>query len=810
MDYIFRIIWMKKYLVVDSNALIHRAYHAYPPTLTLRDATPINAVLGFTTLLVTAIEKVHPEFVICTFDNAKPTFRHEQFVDYKAHRQAVHEDLIVQFPLTQEIVKAFDIPIYTIDGYEADDLIGTICEKLKKENKVVIVTGDSDQYQLSDKNVDIFMAARSFKDSKIMNFEDVEKKLGFLPKFLIDYKGIKGDTSDNIPGIKGIGDKVATDLIRLYGDIDSIYRNIDQIKSKSVREKLVNGYDMAILSKKLATIDTNAPVGELDYHELLFGDFEMDKVNEVFTKFEFRSLRDRVAKLKLKYNNDLIGGESISLSENTLNKGRKKLSLKAVKEEIETPIEIDGVMVGWDIKDYIKSRHTAEFINTSFFDLSISEFVLSMGQKNSKPDVNEYEKLYRSHKEMLENHPKLKSLIYDLEFPLIKILYEMEMNGINVDINSLDNTAKILDENITEVTKKIYTFVGHEFNISSPKQVGEVLANELNIPLKKNKLGNFQTGESELAKFNSAFEVIGDILSYREYTKLKTTYVEGLKKCIREDGKIHTTYHQTIASTGRLSSKDPNLQNIPKGTEIADSIKAAFRSTEGYKLVSFDYSQQELRLLAYLSGEENMLSAYREGMDIHKQTASKIFSVPYSEVTKEQRSIAKTVNFGLVYGQGAFGLSEQLGKPVKECQGFIDKFFESFPKLRIYFDNLLIEGQKVGYIETILGRRRSTAGLKSPIPMMRNAAKRELINFPIQGSAADMTKLAMVNISKANLTNTSDCRLLLQVHDELLFEILENEQMDSKIKKIEKIMTEVLDICIPIEVDYKINDRWGK
>jgi DNA polymerase-1 len=385
----------------------------------------------------------------------------------------------------------------------------------------------------------------------------------------------------------------------------------------------------------------------------------------------------------------------------------------------------------------------------------------------------------------------------------------MEMNGITVDSDAFDKLSEDLEIKIKEVSKNIYDFVGHEFNIGSPKQVGQVLSEELGIKLKKNKLGNYQTGEEELVKLIGAYDIAGYILKFREYSKLKNTYTNGLKKFIGDDGKIHTTYHQTIASTGRLSSKDPNLQNIPKGSEFADKIKSAFTTDAGFKLVSFDYSQQELRILAYLSKEENLLEAYRQGHDVHRQTASKIFSVGYDEVTKDQRNVAKTVNFGLVYGQGAFGLSEQLQKPVQECQGFIDKFFESFPKLKNYFDELLVEGQSKGYIETIMGRRRGTNGLKSPVAMLRNAARRELVNFPIQGSAADMTKLAMVNLAKMNFTNSDECKLLLQVHDELVFKVKDDENLPKVCEQIKQIMCEVIDLGIPIEVDFRISDSWG-
>lgn len=827
---------MKKIiLLVDSNALIHRAYHAYPPTLTLKDGTPTNAVYGFTQLLLTAVEKLKPETVICTFDTGKPTFRHLDFVDYKAHRTPLDNDLKVQFPLVREVVEAFDIPIYSIDGFEADDLIGTLSVKELDDHDIVILTGDSDQYQLVNERVSIFMAARSFKDSKLMNLQDVITKLGFEPKYLADYKGLRGDTSDNIPGIKGIGEKTATELVAKYGDIENIYKHIDEIPSKAVREKLVSGFEIAMMSKKLATIDCSAPVSNFDISSVRFLDFDASKVNQCLSKFEFRSLRDRFAKLKVagdlkvsEIPNDGLFNEEKTKNTRTAPTGgaRTKITIGSPRGIPVTPVfEIDGVWVGWNIKDYVKSNLEFEKIfEGKYFDLVIAEFLLDMGNKTGSRDgfhlqdfvsqgddkdrayIEEY---YNKFKIEFEQFPTLYKLFNEVEMPVMKILYYMEKNGVECSAQNLEEIGITLNLKIDEVQKSIFHLVGHEFNVGSPKQVGQVLSEELNIPLKKNKLGNFQTGEEVLSKFSAAFPVVHDILKYREYSKLNSTYVEGLKKFIQEDGRIHTSYSQTIASTGRLSSKDPNLQNIPKGSELADLLKSSFVAKDGFELVSLDYSQQELRILAHLSGEKNLIDAYNQGLDIHRQTASKIFGIEYDTVTKEQRNIAKTVNFGLVYGQGPFGLSEQLGIPVKECQEFISKFFENFPMIKTYFDQLLVKGLEIGYIETIMGRRRSTAILKSPNSMLKNMGKRELINFPIQGSAADLTKWAMISLYKAGYTNREDCRLLLQVHDELVFEVRDDTNIEKTAVEIQKIMEDSFKLKVPVLVDWRKSKRWG-
>lgn len=851
-----------KILLVDSNALIHRAFHSYPETLTLPDGTIINAVYGFAILLLTAIERTNPDKIICCFDTGKPTIRSTQYVDYKAHRKPLDNNLKPQFALTKELVESFEvIPIYAIDGYEADDLIGTIAKELvenDESNQVIIVTGDSDQYQLVNSRVDIFMAGRNFKDSKLMSYDDVFDKLGFKPEYITTYKAIKGDTSDNIPGVPGIGDKGATDLIKKYKTLENIYEHIAEIEkeNKSIAKKLVENQQLAELSLNLATIDRNVPLEKNILKELVeFKLFDIESTEKCFLKFGFRSL---ISKLK-KFKGDIPEDNK---SKGSTDKGKSKTA-KSIREEnslIESfsfGIVSQDILIGWNLKSFFKDNLSKEKLNISnvsnlystedienlfqnyykcnkFFDLQIADFLITFGEK---PDIGKvfwdhlkfipkekdlynksnYEKLYGIYTEKIKENTLEK--IFNVDTYLSPILFEMETIGINIDRTSLKSLEKELNSEAQRLTQEIYTLVGHEFNVNSPKQLGTVLAEELNIPLKKKgKTKQYSTSEDELEKYIGSFDIISKVLEYRKVTKLQNTYVTAFLEITKENSIIHTTYNQTLALTGRLSSINPNLQNIPKGNKFADQIKSSFVTRNDKNiLASIDYSQQELRILSHLSRETSLQEAFKTGLDIHKYTASKMYGVSYDKVNKEQRNAAKTINFGIVYGMGAQALSRSLEISLKDAKIFIDKFFEEYPKLKEYYNTLLTKSAEKGYSETIFGRKKSGKNLISTNPLLKSNAIRETMNFPIQGSASDQIKAAMIIIDQNILKKKKNVKMLLQIHDELVFEIEDAYDIEGNIssetkailEEIKSDMENVVKLDVPVIVEIKVGQSWG-
>lgn len=861
---------MPKILIVDTSALVHRAYHAFPDTLTNKEGLPTNAIYGFTTLLLSAIEKVKPEYIVCAFDTPKPTFRHQEFVDYKAHRKPMEDNLKLQFPHVEVILNAFKIPILKVEGFEADDVIGTLVERLPKiipGVKKVILTGDSDEYQLLDSDTDIFMAARFFRDSKISTYEEIKTKLMYDPENVPDYKSLRGDSSDNIPGVKGIGEKTATELVSKYKTLENVYANLDKI-DKKVAEKLINAQEIAYMSKKIAIISRDVPLNIVK-EDLKFSGYKVSEIIETFKKYEFRSLVSKVIKLFPENIPSIPTTESLSGQGGIFDQvgtSKPKLDLSLAKESaslksfdqiyvymtetkiylsdskeyvsfdltdvqnIKECIKKDSLIIGNDIKGFM---HLIDDSSFKYFDVSIASYIFSGGKTKkdlesqfielfnsydllSKEDISSQiavmGKIYDYHISYIEKHAgeKIVKLLIDVEMPLVKVLFSMEKRGILLDKEVMKKVKSSIEKSIAEVVKKIYALIGHEINISSPKQVGEALVS-MGIPLpKKSKTGSYSTDEGTLSKFASSFEICDQILRHRELAKLLSTYVDSFTEITDKESVIHTTYNQNGALTGRLSSTNPNLQNIPFGTPESDLIRSAFIARPGYKFVSLDYSQQELRILASVSKEESLIEAYKKGMDIHKLTATAIFDVKYEDVTKEQRAAAKTVNFGVVYGISSFGLSEQLKIPVATAQKFIDSFFDKFPNILKYFKDIEKEAKEKGYIGTILGRIRYFPDLNSKNFQLRNRAYRELINFPIQGSAADMTKSAMVSIYNS-ITKFKGWSLLLQIHDELLFEVEENALKDkTSLDTIKEIMNSVMPLSVPVLVESNESTTWVK
>ena len=922
----------QRFLLIDSNALIHRAFHALPPLRT-KEGLNIGAVYGFTSTLLKAIEDVKPDYIAAAFDLAAPTFRHSEYAEYKANRVKPADELIEQIPYAKEVLKALNIPIYALAGFEADDLIGTLCKKIDDKQlniETYIVTGDMDTLQLVDDNTKVYTLKKGIKDTIIYNTDLVSQKYGFGPDRVIDYKALRGDPSDNIPGVKGIGEKTATDLIIKYKDLDGVYQAINEnifSFSNSIKEKLINNKENAYLSKKLATIELNAPI-EVEIEKCCTYDFDKTKATATFQKFEFRSLMGRLLKLvegknksdvvankedekaMKQFNNLTMNGDGNYILVNTqevFNDFLDKLKQQSqFAFDTETSflgaIEADlaGISFSWKAKTgyYIPVGHAnGEQLEKNFvleklkpiledpkikkigqnikydllvmkkvgidvagvyFDTMIASYVLNpigrghgldvlafseFGHENIKitqligtgqkqklfsevsiEDACNYSgedsditwRLYEVFKKRLEENKKTEELFYNVEMPLVKILTDMEFWGVMIDAKFLDKLSAKAQEKIDELEKKIIKMAGVDFNIKSTQQLAEVLFKKLGIStqeVKKTKTG-ISTAAESLEKIKDAHPIIKLLIEYRELTKLQSTYLEALPKLISKyDGRVHTSYNQSITSTGRLSSSDPNLQNIPIRTDIGAEIRKAFVAEKNKKLLIFDYSQIELRVVASIANDKKMLEAFNTGRDIHTETAMAIFNVKPEEVNKDMRRISKVVNFGIIYGISPYGLAAATEKTSQEAGKFIEEYFKKYPAIKKYMDNTITSAQKNGYVETLLGRRRYIPDIVSGVAQIRRGAERMAINMPIQGTAADIMKLAMIKIDEEILSKNDDVKMILQVHDELVFEIpVGAENFLPEIKNImESVGTRhALSLLCPLIVEGKEAENWGE
>ncbi len=741
----------KQLILVDGNALLHRAFHAYP-FLSTSQGEQVNAVFGFTVMLLQVLERFKPHYIAVTFDQKGPTFRHQEFTQYKAQRKPMDDGLASQIERTRDVVRAFNIPIFAISGYEADDLIGTIAtwtKSMQDVDEVIIVTGDRDLLQLLDAKVKAFMPGKSFSEGSIVDLAKFKEKFGFEdPQQLIDFKALRGDASDNIPGVHGIGDVGATKLIQKYGTLENIYAHLDEIDART-RQKLADSAEIAVLSKKLATIDTDVPM-QFELEDCVAENFERDTVRKLFEELEFKSLI-------------------------------KKFSPPAIVTN--DPVEKS------------KTKKTVRKGDQLSFDEEIQEEVL-----DEKARVQKF----------LKDQP---AQVVDLDLSMIEVLARMRERGVLVDKAVLERLSTIFGSKLEKIVSDIYESAGHEFNLNSPKQLAEVLFDHLKLPvIKKTKTGR-STDEEVLKELAIGSPVAEKILEYRELSKLKSTYVDALPKYIKEDGRIHSTLSLDVAATGRLSSSDPNLQNIPIRSQWGSEIRKAFIAAPGYVLVSADYSQIELRIMAHLSGDEAMQTIFSENRDIHASTAALIFNVPLDQVSKDQRRSAKTINFGLMYGMGAHALARDLKITFSQAQLFIKAYFDAFPKVKKWVDKILAEGQEKGYVETIMGRRRYLPELKSPDRRLQAAGQRMAINMPAQGTQAEMIKLAMVHIDQQIEALDGQARLeigmLLQIHDELIFEVKE-EAVAKWVPVIKEKMLNALPLSVPIEVGLNTGCSWGE
>jgi len=847
-----------KILVVDGNSIINRAFYGIR-LLSTKEGLFTNGIYGFLNILEKEITEEKPDGVVVAFDLKEPTFRHKQFENYKANRKGMPDELASQMPILKEILDKMDIARIELAGYEADDLIGTIVNKCEKEGvECIVITGDRDDLQLvSDKTV-CKLATTSFgkSESKRYTPEKIIEEYGFKPELIIDMKALWGDPSDNIPGVAGVGEKTAKSLISSFGSIENIYENIDSPKIKdSVRKKLIEGKEMAFLSKELATICRNCPIDiDLDSFEIKNPDYE--GLLEIYSKLEFRTFAE---KLKNKMNTegkkinielslpDIIELGSVFELESLLGNwdkiyidyGRDYLSITAGVEIYKISAErfgnefnkiLEGILNSGaeiaihDIKAFLRLFDINIKNKIKIFDIMLAAYLLNpssssysinslkteyLGGIESSEDYNPFiiYKLAPILKNKLIEYNMLK-LFEEIEMPLAFVLYDMEKVGFRVDKEGIMTMGDSLQKDINFLMKLIYELAGEEFNINSPKQLAHILYEKLHIPAGKKTKTGYRTDADTLEKLKGKYPIVELILKYRQLTKLNSTYVEGLSKVIGDDGRIHTTFHQTVTQTGRISSTEPNLQNIPVRDEVGKELRRMFiAENEDYILLDADYSQIELRVLAHMSGDETMINAFKEKADIHTVTASQVFGISPELVTEEMRRRAKAVNFGIVYGISAFSLAEDIKVTNKEAKLYIDNYFKRYKKIKEFLDKTVEEAKQNGYVTTWFGRRRWLPELKSSNFNIRSFGERAAMNTPIQGTAADIIKIAMIRVHNRLKDEGFKSRLILQVHDELIIEAHKSES--ERVKAILKEeMESAAHFAVPLTVDVNEGQSW--
>ena len=876
----------KRLIIIDGNSIINRAFYALPD-MSNSEGLKTNAIFGFVRMMFKIIEDYQPTHMSVAFDKKAPTFRHKQYADYKAGRKKMPDELAQQLQPLKDLLDKFNINRLELEGYEADDLIGTVA-RLGEENdfKVYIVTGDKDAIQLASHKTTTLITKKGVGEVEEYDYDSVLERYEMTPTQFIDLKGLMGDKSDNIPGVPGVGEKTGIKLLKQYSTIENLIEHTDELKG-SIKKKIEENKDLALMSKELATIITNVPI-EVKLEDLEYGDYNKDDVVEKFKEFGFTSL---ITKLL-----DIEGGETTIKEEIDLKiehldnvedfikkaEENKKVIIDVIGKEgnildkrvLYVFLSLDGNEIyyvnedelpqiktllsnpeikkhGYDLKeDYILLKPYEIELNSMDFDITIAEYLidsksstsyecsaiamkyltrkikskedlLGKGAKAKKFDEIEFDELSAYIGDILNTvngvYPKMEEnlketemdgLFYHVEMPLVEVLGSMEYIGMKVDKDQLNELKEKFTTIINELENEIFELAGEPFNINSPKQLGVVLFEKLGLPvIKKTKTG-YSTNAEVLEKLRDKHEIIDKITEYRQIVKLNSTYVEGLLKIINpKTGRIHSSFNQTITTTGRISSTEPNMQNIPVKTEMGRDIRKVFVADDNCKLVDADYSQVELRVLAHMSGDENMIDAFKHGEDIHSKTASQIFDVDIKDVTSKQRIEAKAINFGIIYGKTDFGLSQDLNIPVTTAKAYIDSYFNKYPKIKEFMDEAVESATETGYATTILNRRRYIPEIKASNFIVRNQGKRFAMNAPIQGSAADIIKVAMVNVYNKLKENNMKSRLILQVHDELIVEAVDEElEMAEKIVREEMENAQSMDV--KLDVDLNTGDSW--
>ncbi len=862
---------MKKLLILDSNSILNRAFYGVR-YLSAKDGTPTNAIYGFLNILLKLIKEQEPDYICAAFDVKAPTFRHKQYEGYKAQRKPMPEGLAAQMPLAKDVLRAMSVTILEKEGYEADDIIGTVA-RLCEESEIscFIATGDKDDLQLaSDKTKVILTVTKSgYNETIIYDDKAVKEKYHVTPTEFIDVKALMGDPSENIPGVKGVGEKTAMSLIEKHHSIEYIYENIDDIGLKgAMLQKMKDGREMAFMSKELATINRNTPI-EFNTEECVFDGFENNgELYEILKRLELNSI---IKKLDLsggdnvKENEDIFKDFSYQVGDKNMISGDKvtvvldfdgdNISSAAVgvgnnavvlneQDDIKELLEDDSIAkVMFDVKEAIVKLNGRIDIKNISDDTAIAAYLVDpakneytieklaseyFGTVIEKPEVKQLSLLDDVETDRSEYLAKCavalgvlnerigdkikengqEKLYNEVELPLVTVLAHLEINGFLVDDNQLKEFADKLGEKIDALTNEIYMLAGEEFNINSPKQLGVILFEKLELkPVKKTKTG-YATNADVLEKLRDKHPIVNFIMEYRQLAKLKSTYCDGLTAVVNPNThRIHSVFTQTVTVTGRLSSTEPNLQNIPTRTELGREIRKMFVAKDGYVLVDADYSQIELRVLAHIANDETMINAFRNNEDIHAVTASQVLGIPLEDVTKEQRSSAKAVNFGIVYGIGEFSLAQDLHISVKEAKAYIESYLEKYNGVRNYMESIKEQAKKDGYVKTMLNRIRYIPELKSPNYNIRQFGERVALNTPIQGTAADIIKLAMVRVDNRLINEGLKSKLILQVHDELIVEAHKDE-----VDKVKQILSEemqsAMELNVPLKVDMSTGHSW--
>ncbi|MEG2656804.1 MAG: DNA polymerase I [Clostridium sp.] len=871
----------KTLAILDGNSLLYRGFYAIPE-LTTKEGVHTNAVYGFLNMLIKLKEDINPDYIVTTFDKSSKTFRHEEYEEYKAGRKKTPPELSMQFPIIREILCKMGISIFELDGYEADDLIGTISVLAEKDNmEVYVVTGDKDALQLATDNVNIVINKKGMSEKEIYNRERFVNDFEVTPKQYIDVKGLMGDKSDNIPGVPGVGEKTAFKLIKEYGSIENVLMNISNISGKKLKESLEEYSEQAIFSKKLATIITEVPV-EIPLEQLKTkGSFNNHEVREMCLKLQLKSILSKLQNLDVDTDSGVIhetkredakfelikdcsslekiissikgdmfvkfyvdntnSFDDISLgtigilSQGTIyiiscknlleeSKDRFLISIKSIFENsdvykishgvkygytslLKLGVDLDEVDFDLELAAYLLDSSKSEYSIKTIIEEKTGEVISGEGDSFIANEILAMKEIYPILKDKIESSD-MNELLFNVEQPLTKAISYMEYEGFNIDRSELDKLGDKFSLEISELTTKIYELAGEEFNVNSPKQLGKILFEKLDLPvIKKTKTG-YSTNAEVLDALKDKHEIINKILYFRQITKLYSTYIEGLKHVIDEDGRIHSNFTQTVTTTGRLSSTEPNLQNIPIRSENGRSIRKVFiPHNEESIILSADYSQIELRVLAHISGDENMIKAFNSNIDIHTATASEVFNVPIEEVTKTMRSNAKAVNFGIVYGIGDFSLAQDLGITRIEAKNYIDTYLHRYENVKKYMDMVIDEAEENSYVTTLLNRKRYIPEIKSSNKMIKALGKRLAMNAPIQGSAADIIKIAMVNVAKELKNKGLKSKLILQVHDELILNVYKNEMEQVK-ELVRNEMEGVLDLKVLLKADISIGDTW--
>lgn len=866
---------MYKLLLVDGNSIINRAFYGQgrQGQLTAPDGTPTGAVYTFFSILLRFYEEFEPTHIAVAFDRKEPTFRHERYAEYKAKREGMPEDLALQMPILKNCLDALNIFAIEQIGYEADDIIGTLANRCADQCHVYILSGDRDDFQLLNENVSQIYPQTGGRMT-LYTPEVLQEQHNLRPDQIVDFKALMGDSSDNIPGVKGIGEKTASKLLAEYDNLDALYQHADEIKG-AVGNKLRAGKDLAYLSQELARIDTNMDL-KFDFDEMKIKSPDQNKAYSVFSELGFKSLMKRFGIEEVEVQLDLLTLPNFKLIDESFEKSMQELEntelyfsyfendneyslflLRAENQEFSvymTTLEdleaVRSVLKGlnarnntilcYDWKTIAKAF--SYYPNSHIIDLHIAAYLLSYDvngkslldlyqlvlseeaivleqvkfkekdalskpQKQAIIDLFNMFKLYSTLEDELISK-ELKSLAEEIDYPLASVLASMESRGILMDKDVLTTLGDTFQAEAERLEKEIYSQAGLEFNINSPKQLGTVLFENLGFAAgKKTASGNYSTAASELERLAPMYPIVQDILDYRTVSKLDSTFIQGLIKEIDQTGRIHTTFHQTLTTTGRLSSSDPNLQNIPMRENQGRQIRKAFVASPGYVLLDADYSQVELRLLAILANDETLIAAFEEGADIHKRTAASIFNKNEEDVTADERAAAKTVNFSIIYGISDYGLSQDLGISRKEAKQYIEGYYDLYNNVAPYMDRLIAFGKENAYVETYFGRRRYIPELTAKNFNVRKFGERAAMNAPIQGTAADIMKIAMIKMQDAIIENEIDAHILLQVHDELLLEVKE-EDLERASSLLKETMEGAANLSIPLEVEVSHAKNW--